>query len=80
MRAAEQYYRRARSYIAARDIPTAMNLLNAAIEAAQAKGFTFQDAEDALINLTKFTDSRRIQAKGSYCTRKRTVGRWFRLV
>jgi tetratricopeptide (TPR) repeat protein len=47
-RAAVQYYRRARSFIAARDVSTAMNLLSAAIEAAQAKGMKYPDAEQAL--------------------------------
>jgi tetratricopeptide (TPR) repeat protein len=50
-RVAEQYYRRARSYIAARDVVTAMNLLNAAIEAAQAKNIKYSDAEEALSNM-----------------------------
>ncbi|MDL1910510.1 tetratricopeptide repeat protein [Chloroflexi bacterium CFX6] len=50
-RAAEQYYRRARSYLAARDVVTAMNLLKAAIETAQAKGIKYSEAEEALINM-----------------------------
>lgn len=50
-RAAEQYYRRARSYIAAREIATAMNLLSAAIEAARAKDMKYPEAEDALNNM-----------------------------
>jgi tetratricopeptide (TPR) repeat protein len=50
-RAAEQYYRRARSFIAARDVVTAMNLLNAAIESAQSKGMKYPDAEKALNNM-----------------------------
>ena len=50
-RVAEQYYRRARSYIAARDVITAMNLLNAAIEAAQAKNIKYIEAEEALNNM-----------------------------
>jgi tetratricopeptide (TPR) repeat protein len=50
-RVAEQYYRRARSYIAARDVVTAMNLLNAAIEAAQAKNIKYSEAEEALSNM-----------------------------
>jgi len=50
-RAAEQYYRRARSFIAARDVVTAMNLLTAAIEAAQGKGMKYSEAEDALSNM-----------------------------
>lgn len=48
---AKEYYRRARSTIAARDFLTAMNLLNAAIEAAQVRGLKFQEAEDALNNM-----------------------------
>ncbi len=50
-RVAEQYYRRARSYIAARDVVTAMNLLSAAIETAQAKNMNYPDAEEALSNM-----------------------------
>lgn len=50
-RAAEQYYRRARSYLAARDVVTAMNLLKAAIETAQAKGIKYSEAEEALGNM-----------------------------
>jgi tetratricopeptide (TPR) repeat protein len=50
-RAAEQYYRRARSFIAARDVVTAINLLTAAIEAAEGKGMKYPEAEDALNNM-----------------------------
>lgn len=50
-RAAEQYYRRARSFIAARDIVTAMNLLSAAIEAAQSRNMKYPDAEQALSSM-----------------------------
>ena len=50
-RAAEQYYRRARSYLAARDVITAMNLLKAAIETAQAKGIKYSEAEETLGNM-----------------------------
>lgn len=50
-RAAEQYYRRARSYLAARDVVTAMNLLKAAIETAQAKGIKYSEAEETLSNM-----------------------------
>ena len=64
-RAAVQYYRRARSYIAARDIPTAINLLSAAIEAAQAKGMKYPDAEEALSNMENLflADNFREEAK-----------------
>lgn len=47
-RTAELYYRRARSYIAARDLSTAINLLNAAIQEAQTKGVDYSDAKEAL--------------------------------
>jgi tetratricopeptide (TPR) repeat protein len=50
-RAAQQYYRRARSFIAIRDVITSMNLLNAAVEAAQAKGMKYPEAEEALNNI-----------------------------
>jgi tetratricopeptide (TPR) repeat protein len=50
-RAAEQYYRRARSYIAAREVVTAMNLLSAAIEAARANKMKYPEAEEALNNM-----------------------------
>jgi tetratricopeptide (TPR) repeat protein len=50
-RAAQQYYRRARSFIAIRDVVTSMNLLNAAVEAAQAKGMKYPEAEEALNNI-----------------------------
>lgn len=50
-RTAEQYYRRARSYLAARDVITAMNLLKAAIETAQAKGIKYSEAEETLGNM-----------------------------
>lgn len=50
-RTAEQYYRQARSFIAARDVLTAIKLLNAAIEVAQAKGMPYPDAEEALSNM-----------------------------
>ncbi len=47
-RVALQYYRRARSLIASRHVVTAINLLNAAIEAAQVKGMEYPEAEEAL--------------------------------
>jgi tetratricopeptide (TPR) repeat protein len=50
-RAAEQLYRRARSFIAAREVVTAMNLLSAAIDAARAKSMPYPDAEEALNNM-----------------------------
>lgn len=49
-REAMQYYRRARSYIAARDTHSAIGMLVAAIEAAQAQGMKFPEAEDLLLN------------------------------
>ncbi len=49
-REAMQMYRRARSYIAARDIHSAIGMLVAAIEAAQAAGMKFPEAEDLLQN------------------------------
>lgn len=50
-KSALQYYRRARSHIAAKDFGTATNLLNAAIEEAQAQGIGYLDAEETLINV-----------------------------
>lgn len=47
-RPAEQYYRRARSLIAARDYLAAVNLLEQAIEAAKAKGMSYPEAEEEL--------------------------------
>ncbi len=47
-REAMQNYRRARSFIAARDISSAIGMLNAAIEEAQANGLRFQEAEELL--------------------------------
>jgi tetratricopeptide (TPR) repeat protein len=47
-RTAEQYYRRARSFIAAGDILSAKNLLDAAIETAEGKGMKYSDAEETL--------------------------------
>jgi tetratricopeptide (TPR) repeat protein len=47
-RPAEQYYRRARSLIAARDVLTAMNLLEQAIETAKGKGMNFPEAEEEM--------------------------------
>ena len=50
-RRAEQYYRRARSLVAARDVLTAMNLLEQAIEAAKGKGMSFPEAEEEMNNM-----------------------------
>jgi tetratricopeptide (TPR) repeat protein len=47
-RDAVQYYRRARSYIAARDYLHAIRSLSAAIESAQVRGVTFIEAEQLL--------------------------------
>ena len=45
-RSAIQYYRRACSSLATRDVITAMNLLDAAIEAARGKGMDYPEAEE----------------------------------
>ena len=47
-RDAMQYYRRARSYIAATDIKSAISMLNAAVEEAHANQMKFPEAEDLL--------------------------------
>ena len=47
-RDAIQYYRKARSYIAARDFSTAMKMLGAAVESAQVRGIKFTEAEKLL--------------------------------
>ena len=47
-RAAEQFYRRARSFNAARDYLAAANLLQQAIEAAKAKGMSYPEAEEEM--------------------------------
>jgi len=47
-REAMQYYRRARSFIAARDVKSAISMLNAAIEEARSHGKSFPEAEDLL--------------------------------
>lgn len=62
-RAAEQFYRRARSYIAARDIVAAVNLLTAAIEAAQAKNKKYPDAEQALSGMHNLITAEEFKSK-----------------
>jgi tetratricopeptide (TPR) repeat protein len=47
-REAVQYYRRARSYLAAKDFLLAIKSLSAAVETAQAKGMSYPDAEELL--------------------------------
>lgn len=47
-RDAAQYYRRARSYLAASDFLLAIKSLNAAVEAAQVRGMNYPDAEELL--------------------------------
>lgn len=54
-RSAKQFYWRARSYLAAKQTVTAINLLNAAIEAAQAKGVPFPEAEEYLMSVQKIS-------------------------
>ena len=72
-RAAQQYYRRARSYMAAREAVTALNLLSAAIEAAQAKGMKYPEAEAALndVNNLVLADEYLNKAKDAQRKRKR---------
>lgn len=62
-RAAEQFYRRARSYIAARDVVAAVNLLTAAIEAAQAKNKKYPDAEQALSGMHNLITAEEFKTK-----------------
>jgi tetratricopeptide (TPR) repeat protein len=50
-RDAIQYYRRARSYIAAKDFSTAMKMLGAAVESAQTRGMKYTEAEKLLISV-----------------------------
>ena len=64
-RSAEQYYRRARSYLAARDVITAMNLLKAAIEAAQRKGLSYPAAEQALGEMQNLITSEELRQKAN---------------
>lgn len=65
-RAAEQYYRRARSYIAARDVSTAINLLSAAIETARAKGMEYPDADQALNNMHDLLTADQFKREAGY--------------
>jgi tetratricopeptide (TPR) repeat protein len=48
---ATQFFRKARSYIAAKDFSTALKLLNAAIESAAAREVVFSDAEQLLVSI-----------------------------
>lgn len=50
-RDAIQYYRRARSYIAAKDFSTAMKMLGAALESAQTRGMKYSEAEKLLASV-----------------------------
>ena len=50
-RDAVQWFRQARSYIAANDLNSATTFLNAAIEEARARGVIFFDAEELLANI-----------------------------
>jgi len=65
-RAALQYYRRARSHIAARDFLTAIKLLSAAIEEAQAKGLSYPDAEEALNAMQDLLTADEFRRKANY--------------
>lgn len=49
-REAVQYYRRARSYLAAKDFLLAIKSLSAAVESAQARNLPYPDAEELLKN------------------------------
>lgn len=65
-REAMQNYRRARSFIAARDINSAIGMLNAAIEEAQANGLHFQEAEELLgsqLNLQIASEYKKVSEK-----------------
>lgn len=63
-RAAEQYYRRARSLIAARDYLAAVNLLEQAIEAAKAKGMNYPEAEEEMQHMQNLLLAKEYLEKG----------------
>ena len=62
-RDAIQYYRRARSYIAARDFSTAMKMLGAALESAQTRGMKYTEAEKLLQSVLDSSLAQEIKQK-----------------
>jgi tetratricopeptide (TPR) repeat protein len=73
-RAAVQYFRRARSHIAARDFGAAMNLLSAALEAARASGQDFPEAESLLNSMQDLWTADEYKAKAEVALRKEQWG------
>jgi tetratricopeptide (TPR) repeat protein len=73
-RAAVQYFRRARSHYAARDVPAAMQLLNAALDAAQAKGVDFPEAKSLLNSMQDLLTADEYKAKGDLAFEKEQWG------
>jgi hypothetical protein len=73
-RAAIQYFRRARSHIAARDFGAAMNLLSAALEAARANGQDFPEAESLLNSMQDLWTADEYKAKAEVALKKEQWG------
>jgi tetratricopeptide (TPR) repeat protein len=62
-RDAIQYYRRAHSYIAAKDFSTAMKMLGAAVESAQTRGLKYPEAESLLESVQDSSIAEEIKKK-----------------
>ncbi len=73
-RAAVQYFRRARSHIAAKDFGEAMDLLSAAVEAAQGKGVEFPEAEKLLNSMQDLWTADEYKAKAELALKKEQWG------
>jgi tetratricopeptide (TPR) repeat protein len=67
---AVQHFRRARSYISARDFVNAMKYLDAALEAAKAKGMDFPEAENLLNSMQDLGTADEYKAKADDALKK----------
>ncbi len=74
-REALQYYRRARSYLAARDFSIAIKSLSAAVEAAHVRGMEYPEAEQLLDSVQDTLVADEFRRKGRSCIQKRSGGR-----
>lgn len=72
-REALQYYRRARSYLAARDFPIAIKSLSAAVEAAHVRGMEYPEAEQMLDSVQDTLVADEFRQKADHAFKR---GRW----
>jgi tetratricopeptide (TPR) repeat protein len=78
-REAVQYFRRARSYLTAKDFLLAIKSLSAAVETAQAKGMAYPEAEELLKTADDYLTAEQYNEKANSALQKKQWGTFWDL-